>query len=100
MEPLGVVVPVAPGQRLMAAAVAQGYGWPTVCGGHAICTRCRFRTDDRAAFSPMGADERAAFERILGGVPEGVRLACQVQVLADCTVTQPGVVHAGTKEAS
>jgi 2Fe-2S ferredoxin len=90
VEPHGLVVRVPRGERLMAAAMAAGWRWPTVCKGSAICTRCviRVATHHEHALSPMEADERGALERNrwFGTPVAGERLACQVGVLAPCTV--------------
>ncbi len=52
VEPLGVSIEVARGETLMAAAERQGYRWPTVCHGQALCTVCFIEDSD--AFEPPG----------------------------------------------
>lgn len=103
VEPLGADIEVPTGTSLFAAARAQGYGWPTLCGGSAICTRCVITVapEHRAALTPMAAEEREALDRSrwLGQPRPDERLACQVRVLADCSVTKPGVRAPATKEA-
>jgi ferredoxin, 2Fe-2S len=81
---------VMAGESLMAAATRAGWRWPTVCRGSAICTRCvvTVRPEDVDALSPMEPDERGALDRSrwFGRPVPGERLACQVRVLAPCTV--------------
>jgi ferredoxin, 2Fe-2S len=90
VAPHGLVVRVRRGERLMPAAMAKGWRWPTVCKGSAICTKCVVvvAPEDEAALSPMGNEEREALDRNrwFGTPVPGERLACQVRVLAPCTV--------------
>lgn len=90
VAPHGRVVRVPRGERLMAAAVAAGWRWPTVCKGNAMCTRCVVTVppEDAGAVSAMEAEEREALDRSrwFGRPVAGERLACQVRVLAPCTV--------------
>ena len=79
----------------MAAARRQGYRWPSVCGGMAQCATCYIRFDGEGdEFSPMLPDEVETLRACFGlgrGVPPGVRLACQVTLRSDITVSKRGV---------
>ncbi|HSI00980.1 MAG TPA: adenylate/guanylate cyclase domain-containing protein, partial [Reyranella sp.] len=51
----------------------------SVCGGRGRCSTCRVRVGgpDRAKLSPPGPEEQKVLARV--GVPENVRLACQLR---------------------
>ena len=70
----------------MAAAERQGYRWPTVCHGQAICTACCIVLEDNVeAFEPASPVELNGLELLRGrSFYEGkiVRLACQARVVA------------------
>jgi ferredoxin len=95
VEPAGVDIPVEPGQTIIAAALAAGHGWPTVCGGVGSCRTCflRVRRDQADRLSPIERWEREGLDEL--GLGDGgasvVRLACQARVLDDVVVTKPGV---------
>jgi 2Fe-2S ferredoxin len=95
VEPSGAVIEVREGESLMAAAERHGYRWPTVCHGEALCTACCIVVDDNSeAFEPPSAVELGGLELLAGrSFYEGkrVRLACQVRLLTDTTVTKRGV---------
>ena len=95
VEPVGALIEVHKGESLMAAAERQGYRWPTVCHGQAICTACCIVLDDNVeAFEPAGQVELSGLESLrTRSFYEGkvVRLACQVRVVASTTVTKRGV---------
>jgi ferredoxin len=100
IEPLGVTIGVEPGESVMAAAERGGYRWPTLCGGVAMCTMCWLRVEAGAAnVEPMEDLELYALETYRwqeGKRPEGdVRLACQLHVIGDVTVSKKGVNQAG-----
>jgi 2Fe-2S ferredoxin len=88
--PLDVVIDVDDGATVMGAAQALGYYWPTTCGGEGRCTTCACEIVDHAeALSVMGRSERNSLvdERGESVLATGVRLACQVRVHGDATVT-------------
>jgi 2Fe-2S ferredoxin len=79
----------------MAAAERQGYRWPTVCRGQALCTACCIVLDDNAeAFEPPGPVELKGLQLFAGRSfyhGKVVRLACQARPTADTVVTKRGV---------
>ena len=92
--PLGVEIEVPEGAMLMAAAQAQGYFWPTTCGGEGRCTTCACRVvSGMGRLSPRGRSEQRVLveERGPSVLDEPIRLACQVQVFGDVEVEKPGV---------
>lgn len=95
VEPSGVTIEVRRGERLMAAAERQGYRWPTICHGQAICTACAIVLDDNTdAFEPPDAVELGGLALLEGrSFYEGktVRLACQAKLVSSTTVTKRGV---------
>jgi ferredoxin, 2Fe-2S len=98
VEPAGVDIDVADGESVMHAAERQGYRWPTVCHGQAICTTCFFEVVSGAEhLAPPEALERAALAQSpLTQLADGeVRLACQARVTGPVTVRKRGVRPAG-----
>jgi 2Fe-2S ferredoxin len=94
IRPLGIVVEARSQDTIMAAAQAQGYYWPSTCGGHGRCTTCALTVvRGRDSLSEMGRSERRAIEAELGAVAlaRGTRLACQARVLGDVVVLKAGV---------
>lgn len=94
VEPAGVEIEVRPGETLFDAAWREGYAWPTICLGQALCTHCHVRLRDAssAVLSPVGKDERLAIQRIsrrlYKGDMAGVRLACQMEISAGDLVVE------------
>jgi ferredoxin, 2Fe-2S len=95
VEPAGLDVEVEEGQNLMAAAVAQGIFWPTVCHGQAECHTCSFEViEGDAHCEPPGPLEQRALREFSGrSFHQGrtIRLACQTRVSGPVTVHKPGV---------
>ncbi len=98
VEPAGVDIDVGEGESVMHAAERQGYRWPTVCHGQAVCTTCFFEVVEGAEhLAPAQPLERGA----LAGSPltqaaaGDVRLACQARVTGPVTVRKRGVRPAG-----
>ncbi|MBL9054521.1 MAG: adenylate/guanylate cyclase domain-containing protein, partial [Tabrizicola sp.] len=57
-----------------------------VCGGKARCSTCRIRIVDGREYLPqMSETERKVLDRI--GAPSNVRLACQLRLTTDATVS-------------
>lgn len=94
IRPLDIEIEVPEGATLMAAAEAQGYYWPTTCGGEGRCTTCACRViDGMERLSPLGRSEERvlAEERGPAAFEQGVRLACQTQVFGDVEIEKRGV---------
>ena len=92
--PLHIVIPVEPGETLMAAARRLGCHWPSVCGGIGQCTTCVVRVEGGAQhLSPMRTQEAEMLALYRGGgqVPPQLRLACQVTIEGDAVVFKRGV---------
>jgi ferredoxin, 2Fe-2S len=104
VEPSDASIEVRKGETLMAAAERQGYRWPTVCHGQALCTACSIvLDDDLEAFEPAGPLELTGLELLRGrSFYEGkvVRLACQAVVVASTVVTKRGVRQANPGETA
>ncbi len=94
VEPAGADIDVGDGESVMHAAERQGYRWPTVCHGQAICTTCFFEVVEGAEnLAPVQPLERAALSQSpLTQLAAGhVRLACQARVTGPVTVRKRGV---------
>lgn len=92
--PMGIVLDARSQDAVMAAAQAQGYYWPTTCGGEGRCSSCALTVVSGGEnLTEMGRSERKTIEAELGlsAVAKGVRLACQARVLGDVEVLKPGV---------
>jgi ferredoxin, 2Fe-2S len=82
--PSGVEIQVEDGEKLMAAAVRQGYRWPTVCGGQGTCRTCFVRVEAGAELcSPIGSLEKEGIDALREPADGVTRLACQVEIAAD-----------------
>ena len=78
----------------MAAVQAQGYYWPTTCGGEGRCTTCAaIVRSGEENLSEMEPSERKTIAAELGAaaLERGVRLACQARVLGDVELLKLGV---------
>jgi 2Fe-2S ferredoxin len=95
VAPSGITFEAAPGQTVMAAAVAAGLRWPTVCGGNGDCLVCHVGVLAGAQHlaEPSAAETQAVrnLRGDRGGRGEHVRLACQAGVLGDVVVEKRGV---------
>ena len=94
IRPLDVQLDVPAGATIMAAAQAQGYYWPTTCGGEGRCTTCACLViAGLERLSPRGRSEERvlASERGPKVLEQPVRLACQAQVYGDVEIEKPGV---------
>lgn len=107
VKPSGITFDAEDGQTVMAAAVAAGLRWPTVCGGQGDCLVCHIEVldgPDRLA-APSDAEDHAVrdLKGDRGGRGEHVRLACQAGVHGDVVVLKRGVRRRrtdGEQEAS
>lgn len=94
IRPLDIEIEVPEGATLMAAAEAQGYYWPTTCGGEGRCTTCACLViAGMANLSPRGRSEERVLvsERGSQVLQQPIRLACQAQVFGDVELQKPGV---------
>ncbi|WP_194818219.1 2Fe-2S iron-sulfur cluster-binding protein [Nocardia sp. XZ_19_385] len=92
VRPAGIEFTAAPGETVMAAALAAGYRWPTICGGLGDCLVCHIEVLEHAERLSEAAESetRAVKElRARSGCP--VRLACQAGVHGDVVVFKRGV---------
>jgi 2Fe-2S ferredoxin len=98
--PLGDTI-VADEGTIMAAAQAEGYYWPTTCGGEGRCTTCACEVEQGAGLlDGMGRSEAKSLvyergERILS---TNWRLACQARLRKGdgvIVVRKPGVRRPG-----
>lgn len=95
VRPSGITFEAAKGQTVMAAALAAGLRWPTVCGGNGDCLVCHVGVLQGAQhLAEPSATETQAVRNLAGdrgGRGEHVRLACQAGVLGDVVVEKRGV---------
>ena len=94
--PLDVEITASEGDTVMSAAQAEGYYWPTTCGGEARCTTCACEVLEGAGeLTAMGRAERRALvaERGEAVLASPVRLACQARLAGggSVMVVKPGV---------
>lgn len=95
VEPAGVDIAVGDGETVMHAAEREGYRWPTVCHGQAVCTTCFFEViaggDNLLPPADVERATLATSPAQLVPREHEIRLACQVQVRGDVTVRKLGV---------
>lgn len=95
VRPSGVRFPALPGQPMMAAGVAAGLRWPTVCGGKGDCRVCFVEVLEHherlSAPEPAEAQAIRELAVTLGRRLGPVRLACQAAVHGDVVVHKRGV---------
>jgi len=94
IRPLDIELEVPEGETIMGAAQAQGYYWPTTCGGEGRCTTCACQViDGMERLSPRGRSEERVLvsERGAKILEQPIRLACQAQVYGDVEIEKPGV---------
>ena len=95
VEPAGVDIAVDDGESVLHAAERQGYRWPTVCHGQAICTTCFFEvTGGGDNMEPPGPLEKAALSTFAGMdmyAGREIRLACQVRLDGAVSASKLGV---------
>jgi len=92
VQPLGIELEVAQDQTVMDAAIAAGYGWPTVCEANASCGTCVSIVEEGAGnCGPMPADEEETLTRTLVPLDGQRRLACRLTVTGPVTLKKRGV---------
>jgi ferredoxin len=79
----------------MDAALDEGYYWPSVCGGYAICGACVVRLHEGAenAEAPSELEAGRLAELCFGrdSASGDVRLACQLVPVGPMTIFKIGV---------
>lgn len=93
VEPAGLVLEVADGETVMAAAQRAGYRWPTICNGMATCRTCALKVlDGLDHLVPAGPAEQTALAELPPSQQRlDVRLACQLEVRGSVIVEKRGV---------
>jgi uncharacterized 2Fe-2S/4Fe-4S cluster protein (DUF4445 family) len=87
-EPIGRTVKVRPGTTVLLAAQQNRVHIPTRCSGLASCLMCKIKTKPEQAEALSACTP--AEERKLGPLlKEGIRLACQAQIIGNAVVTVP-----------
>jgi ferredoxin len=91
VEPGGYDIVVNAGESLLAAALRQGYRWPTLCHGVGECTICFVKM--LAGADNVAPAEPAERDRLdeCGRTDPDVRLACQLEVRGPITVLKRGL---------
>src|SRR3989304_4816588 len=68
IQPLDIEVEAPEGATIMGAAQAQGYYWPTTCGGEGRCTTCPcLGLSGMESLSPRGRSEGGVTIALQGG---------------------------------
>ena len=82
----------------MAAAIRNGFTWPTICGGQGTCKTCVFMTlEGEDNLAEIESWEEQALTSIAATLPnqgEGWRLACQAKATGDVKLRKIGVREA------
>lgn len=95
VRPLEIEFEAPEGETIMAAAEAEGYYWPTTCGGEGRCTTCAcIVLSGMEHLSPRGRSEERVLveERGPKVLQQPVRLACQARITGgDVAVEKMGV---------
>jgi nitrite reductase/ring-hydroxylating ferredoxin subunit/ferredoxin len=92
MEPAGVVIGVGPEESVLTAAFREGYRWPSVCGGEAMCGTCFLKVHEGAEnISPVGDGEAFRLKFIGRSNDPAIRLACQMHLSGDVVAFKRGV---------
>lgn len=86
-------IPLNPTMNLLNNILASGENIETICGGKAVCGKCRVKVLEGSKYiSPKTKAEELKLKHLLD---EGWRLACQTFSLRDITVYIPSP---GTEE--
>ena len=92
MKPADAVIGVGPGESVLTAAFREGYRWPSVCGGEAMCGTCFVKVEEGAEhISPIGDAEAFRLKFIGRANDPTIRLACQMHLSGDVVAFKRGV---------
>ena len=98
VEPTGVSFEAKENETIMAAAIRNGYTWPTICGGQGTCKTCVFLTlEGQRNLVDVEPREEQALDSIIDTLPnrgQGFRLACQAKATGDVKLRKIGVRQA------
>ncbi len=96
--PGGRVAQITPGISVLEASREAGIEHASVCGGRGRCSTCRIRLGEgREHVEPAKAEEQKVLKRV--GVPENVRLACQLRPTENLEVIPLLPANATPKDA-
>lgn len=92
VEPAGAVIGVGADEPVLTAAFREGYRWPSVCGGEAMCGTCFVKVTEGAEHTSQVKDAEEFRLKFIGrGGDPSIRLACQMRISGDVTVFKRGV---------
>lgn len=95
VKPSGVSFEAEADETIMAAAIRQGFSWPTICGGQGTCKTCVcLILEGKSNLIDIDVFEREALASIAETLPdqgEGWRLACQTKATGEVTLRKIGV---------
>ncbi len=98
VEPTGVSFDASEDETIMAAAIRNGYTWPTICGGLGTCKTCVFLTlEGQGNLVEIEPREQQALDSIIDTLPkraQGWRLACQAKATGNVRLRKIGVRQA------
>lgn len=98
VEPSGAEFEVGENETVMAAALRQGFRWPTVCRGFGQCRTCyAYVIEGEENVVPATALELESLEILSNAAAQdrgAVRLACQLKLTGDAVLKKIGVRQA------
>jgi len=86
------IVPVTPKDRVLLASICYGIPYTSVCGGNARCSTCRVRVLEGLEFCQPRTEAELKLARKLG-LPQDIRLACQLRGNGDVTLRRLVIDH-------
>jgi ferredoxin, 2Fe-2S len=91
VEPSGHTIVVEGDESLLAAALRQGYRWPTLCHGKGECTTCFVRLLAGAEHVTAARPPERSRLNECGRDGPNIRLACQLEIRGPVTVLKRGL---------
>jgi uncharacterized 2Fe-2S/4Fe-4S cluster protein (DUF4445 family) len=86
-QPIGKRTEVRPGATILEASLEAGVGLSSICGGAGSCEACRVRLEDQEQVSgPTETEIKALGSEELA---DGLRLACQTEIIGPVRVDVP-----------